>query len=553
MITVYRYKGWLNVVKDTSLSSKILDIFVYTSLLIILAITLLPILNVMSISLSSSKAVFYNQVTFYPVGLNFEAYKNIFGGKTVPRAFLNSTIYSVTGTVISVMLNASIAYPMSKKDLPLKKLYWAILIIPMYISGGMIPSFILIRSLGLYDTMWALILPGAIGTGTIIVMRTFFMGLPDELEEAATIDGAGHMTIFLRIILPLSKPILATMGLFAFVGHWNNYFGPLIYIQTQSKNPIQVILQQIIMQEQFAQDLMKQGIAGADLLETISGSGSEYDSVVWVYKKSVFDSLGLEPPKTVDEMYETLMKIKQEKVKDLIFSHRYNVLLSLFIAFGTTSGSWVNPITNKFEFGVETPEFREALKFARKLYKSGLLAQDFPTWTQTQFDTAVGKNQIVYAYAYANSPDGWEKLEAETDPNSDWEMSPYYLKADENKPAVFIKEQPWFSWGIAITDKTPDEKMERIAEMIDWFSTREGNDFLWFGPEGVTYDIIDDYYVFKEGYRDPKDPTGHTALMWAPFQEEGFLINTIAYSNYIVYSQTELGYGPAKPMAKSVH
>lgn len=271
-----------NMVRDTSPSSRILDLFIYGSLIIILAITLFPVLNVMSISLSSSKAVYYNEVTFYPKGLNFEAYKNIFGGQTIPRAFMNSIIYSTVGTVISVMLNALVAYPMSKKDLPLKKLYWTIFIIPMYISGGMIPTFILIRSLHLYDTMWALILPGAIGTGTIIVMRTFFMGLPQELEEAAHIDGASNMIIFLKIILPLSKPILATMGLFTFVGHWNNYFGPLIYLQTQRKNPIQVVLQQIIMQEQFAQDLMKQGVVGADVLDSISKAGSEFDSVVWL-------------------------------------------------------------------------------------------------------------------------------------------------------------------------------------------------------------------------------------------------------------------------------
>jgi putative aldouronate transport system permease protein len=270
------------VVKDTSISSKLLDFFVYSSLIIILAVTLLPILNVMSISLSSSKAVFFNEVTFYPKGLNLEAYKNIFGGKTVPRAFMNSIVYSTVGTFLSVTLNALVAYPMSKKYLPLKKLYWAIFIIPMYISGGLIPTFILIKSLRLYDTMWALVLPVALGTGAIIVMRTFFMGLPQELEEAARIDGASNMMIFLRIILPLSKPILATMGLFTFVGHWNNYFGPLIYLHTQRKNPIQVVLQQIIMQEQFTQDLMKQGVTGADVLQNVNRPGSEYDSVVWI-------------------------------------------------------------------------------------------------------------------------------------------------------------------------------------------------------------------------------------------------------------------------------
>lgn len=270
----------------------------------------------------------------------------------------------------------------------------------------------------------------------------------------------------------------------------------------------------------------------------------------WVYKKSVFDSLGLQPPKTTDEMYDTLMKIKKEKVKDLIFAQRYDTLYSIMLAHGTTYGRWVNPITNKFELGPDTPQFKEALKFSRKLYKSGLIAEDFPTWTQTQFDNAVGKNQIVYALGYSGDPANFQKYSAETDPDAKWAISPYYLKADADKSALFIKEQPWFTWGIAFTDKMPIEKLEKVAPMIDWFSTREGNDFLWLGPEGVTYDIVGDYYVFKDKFMDPKDETGHTALMWKPFQEEGFLCNTIAYTNYVVFGQTDLGFGPARQLKK---
>jgi putative aldouronate transport system substrate-binding protein len=230
-------------------------------------------------------------------------------------------------------------------------------------------------------------------------------------------------------------------------------------------------------------------------------------SEAWIYRKDLFDSLGLQPPKTVDEMYDTLMKIKKENVSELIFAHRYDVLHSLMIAFATTPTTWVNPITNKFEVGPDTAEFREALKFARELYKSGLLAMDFPTWTPTQFDNAVSKGNVAYIIGYATDINRLKQLMEETIPNAEWAISPYFLKADASKPAIFKKEQPWFDWGICITDKTPAEKMDRIAQMIDWFSTREGNDFLWIGPEGVTYDIIDNYYVFKDEYKDPNDPT----------------------------------------------
>lgn len=270
------------MIEKKSVSSVTLDIFVGVILTLIVLVTLLPILNVLSISLSDSQAVYSNSVTFYPIGLNFEAYASIFGGQSIPRGFKNSIIIAGSGCILSVLLNCIIAYPMSKPGLPLKKLYWTLMIIPMYISGGMIPSFVLISNLKMYDTIWALILPGAVATSTMIIIRTFFQGLPHELEEAALIDGASYWRVFFQIVLPLSKPILATMGLFSFISHWNNYFGPLIYIQTQSKQPLQVILQQIITAESLSAELMKQGVSGADVVNIGGESKDAIDSIVWV-------------------------------------------------------------------------------------------------------------------------------------------------------------------------------------------------------------------------------------------------------------------------------
>jgi len=247
------------VVRDKSPSSIILDVIIHTSLIILLIVTILPILHVAAISFSSSTAINRGLVTFYPKGFNLNAYIKVWEAGTVPNAFKNSVIYTVVGTAINMVLTITTAYPLSKKDLPFKKFYTTLIVITMFFGGGLIPRFLLVTKLGLYNTMWALILPGAISSWNLIVMRTFFQSIPVEIEESAYLDGANDMQILFRIVLPLSQASLATIGLFYAVGHWNSWFSALIYLKSNSKYPLQLVLREIVIQGQMAKELAEQG------------------------------------------------------------------------------------------------------------------------------------------------------------------------------------------------------------------------------------------------------------------------------------------------------
>jgi len=201
----------------------------------------------------------------------------IFTAGAVPRAFKNSVIYTVVGTLINLILTTSFAYPLSRKSLPLKSFYTWLVIITMYFSGGLIPLFILVKNLGLYDTMWALILPGAINTTNLIIMRTFFQNIPHELEESAYLDGANEFIIFTRIVLPLSKAALATVGLYYAVGHWNSWFNAMIFLSDQKKFPLQLVLRDIIMLAQTLQQAAEAGdLSARQELGLINAKGVKY-------------------------------------------------------------------------------------------------------------------------------------------------------------------------------------------------------------------------------------------------------------------------------------
>ena len=212
------------MIADRSLSSKIMDVIVYTTMIVVLVTTLYPVLYVVSASLSSASANDRGLVTIFPVYFNIDAYIGIFSMPTLTRAFTNSVIITASGTAINMFFTTTYAYALSRKKLALRGFYTVVAMIPMYFSGGLIPSFLLItRTLHLYNSWWALILPGAISTTNMIIMRSFFVSLPAELEESAYLDGANDIVIFYKIILPLSKAVLFTIGLYYLVGHWNSW------------------------------------------------------------------------------------------------------------------------------------------------------------------------------------------------------------------------------------------------------------------------------------------------------------------------------------------
>jgi putative aldouronate transport system permease protein len=220
--------------------------------MILLSIIMLyPFLYVASASVSSNSAILAGRVSIIPDTLDFKAYEAVFKYKMVWTAYGNTLFYTTVGTAINLVLTVLGAYPLSRKDFYGKSLFTFMIAFTMLFSGGLIPTFLVVRDLGMFNTRWAVLLPGAISTMNMIIMRTFFQGIPDSLEEAATIDGCTDIQVLTKIILPLSTASLMTIGMFYAVGHWNSWFGAMIYLRDGSKYPLQLVLRGIVLQNQI--------------------------------------------------------------------------------------------------------------------------------------------------------------------------------------------------------------------------------------------------------------------------------------------------------------
>ena len=216
-------------------------------MIFVIFITLYPFVYLVAQSFSSDAAASAGKVTFYPIGFNVNTYKYILRDNQFFRYYGNTIFYTVVGTFISVACTALIAYPLSKPRLRLNKVITPLVVFTMYFAGGMIPNYIVITQwLGLQDSMWSIILPNAISTFNLLVMKSFFAGLPEELEEAAAIDGMNTYQIFLKIIIPLSKPIIATMCLFYMVTMWNEWFTPMLYLDSKDKSQVALYVRQLV-------------------------------------------------------------------------------------------------------------------------------------------------------------------------------------------------------------------------------------------------------------------------------------------------------------------
>jgi len=244
------------MIEDKSLSSRMLDIVVHLTMLVVLVTTLYPVLFVLASSFSSRIAVDTGQVTIFPIGFNIDNYRMVFGNARIMRSFFNSIHYTAVGTFMNLMVTGMMAYALSRRQLAFRRFYTWGVIIPLYFSGGLIPTFLLVAvDLGLHGSMWALILPNLVHITNLIIMRTFFQNLPLELEESASIDGANDLTIFFRIILPLSKPVIFTIALFYLVGYWNSWFNAFIYLPDPNMAPLQLVIREIIVMGQAAADV----------------------------------------------------------------------------------------------------------------------------------------------------------------------------------------------------------------------------------------------------------------------------------------------------------
>ena len=236
------------MIKDRSLSSLVIDIFVYGIATSVFVVTLFPFLNLISTSISGNMAVLTGKVGFLPVDVTFEAYGRVLSNWLIPNAFFNSVFYTITSSLYSVVITLMMAYPMAKKDFILRKPVWYMLVVTMYFSGGMIPTFLLVSEMGMIDSWASQVFPLAIAVGNLILMRIFINNVPAELEESAKLDGAQEVSVFFRIILPLIKPGIATITLYYALWKWNDFFNPMIYFSTYQKFPLTVILREIVLQ-----------------------------------------------------------------------------------------------------------------------------------------------------------------------------------------------------------------------------------------------------------------------------------------------------------------
>ncbi|WP_199617383.1 carbohydrate ABC transporter permease [Paenibacillus alkalitolerans] len=230
------------------LGDRLLLIVLYIFLTALMFTVLYPLVYILSSSLSSPRAVVSGQVWLFPVEFSVKAYESIFKSKQLMTGYMNSIIYTVVGTFINVALTVMIAYPLATKTFYGRKFFITLMLITMFFSGGLIPTYLLVKELHMLDTRWALWLPGAYSVFQVIVARTFFQtSIPSELQEAAQIDGCRDIRYLLSIALPLSKPILAVMTLMYAVGHWNAYFDALIYLRSEHLFPLQYVLRNILI------------------------------------------------------------------------------------------------------------------------------------------------------------------------------------------------------------------------------------------------------------------------------------------------------------------
>lgn len=254
--------------------------YLFTLFIMLLAftITLYPFLYVFSMSLSDQGSVMRQEVWLLPKGLNLSSYRKVFSERGIWTAYGNTIFYTLAGTALNVVMTTMLAYPLSRRKFSGRKPVTMFVTFTMLFSGGMIPSFLLIKNLEMYNTRWAMIIPGAISVYNMILARTFFAGLPDSLNESAAMDGAGELTILLKIVLPISKPILAVLTLFYAVGHWNTYFNALLYLPDQDLQPLQMYLVRLLVQDQ---QLMAEG--GQDALElAMSAMQTKYATIIAV-------------------------------------------------------------------------------------------------------------------------------------------------------------------------------------------------------------------------------------------------------------------------------
>ncbi|MDH6428392.1 carbohydrate ABC transporter permease [Paenibacillus sp. FSL R5-0887] len=231
-----------------SAGERIFDCINVLLLLGIMAVSIYPLLYVLNSSVSDPNELLRSRsLMLLPEGFQLEAYKAVFQNSKIYSGYLNTLFYVTVGTIVNLLMTSIAAYSLSRSDLFGRKTLMKLITFTMFFGGGMIPTFLLIQNLGMVDTRWAMIIPGAISTFYFLIMKTSFEGIPISLIESAKLDGANDILILFRIVLPLSKSILAVMTLYYAVDHWNDYVAPMLYLRSQDLYPIQIVMRDILI------------------------------------------------------------------------------------------------------------------------------------------------------------------------------------------------------------------------------------------------------------------------------------------------------------------
>lgn len=226
--------------------SKVGQFFLHLIMILFSLMVLYPVLNVIAVSISDNSAVMRGEVTIIPKGFTMRAYEYMIHYNLLGSGYKNTLFIVIVGTSINLLMTMMTAYALARRSLIGRKFFMLMITFTMMFTGGLIPNFILIRNLHLMDTLWSLILPGSISAYNMIIMKNFFESIPEELKEAARIDGLSEMGILFKIVVPLSMASIATIGLFYAVGHWNSYFNATIYLNSRKNWPLQVVLRDLI-------------------------------------------------------------------------------------------------------------------------------------------------------------------------------------------------------------------------------------------------------------------------------------------------------------------
>ena len=234
-------------IHSSTLEDYLVGGFAYFFITLYALVTLLPFMNVVSKAFSSEWALISNRVTFFPIDLQFGTMKYVFQAGLFRLSFKNSVIVTISGTLLTIFVSGLAAYPLSKRNFPLRKPLLIAFVFTMLFSGGMIPTYLLMKDLKLINTLWVLILPGTINVFNMLLIKNYYESIPESLEESARIDGARNIIILLRIILPLALPVMATVCLFTAVGLWNDYFSAMIYNTRSSVKTLPLYLRDIII------------------------------------------------------------------------------------------------------------------------------------------------------------------------------------------------------------------------------------------------------------------------------------------------------------------